>query len=178
MIELNRYFLSEVLAKLRNGWFIDQDAESLAYRRATTDWVVRQAPARIADFSGGFGGLAVFVGQALPNARVKVVERQPRAVAVAMAANTPNARFVRESIGEYELLVEKDVSEYVPDCFGLLPTNRMHYGRAYRRIGPLDLAAACKMAEGAKRLYPLIRSLPCVCARVGALGMHMFGTKA
>jgi hypothetical protein len=206
-----------------NGLFIEQDAESLAQRHAFTDWIVQKAPARVADFGGGFGGLARFVGQALPNSQVEVVEPHPRAVAVAMAANTPNVRFVPELIGEYDLMIATDVFEHVLDplglcadtathlkaggqylianCFtpvikchlpqlfhfeygwdaslaamGMVPGDRVQYGRAYRRTGPLDLAAARKMGERAKRLYPMIRNLPRGRARLGAFVMRIFGS--
>lgn len=207
-----------------NGLFIEQDAESLAHRRAFTDWIVQQAPARVADFGGGFGGLARFVGQALQNTQVEVVEPHPRAVAVAMAANTPNVRFVPELTGEYDLMIATDVFEHVADplglcaetaaylkadgqylianCFtpvikchlpqlfhfeygwdaamqamGLVPGDRLQYGRAYRRTGSLDVQAARKLGERAKRLYPLIRNLPRGRAWLGAMAMQMLGKK-
>ena len=43
---------------LLNGLFIEQDPQSLANRQAFPNWVTKQAPIRVADFGGGFGGLA------------------------------------------------------------------------------------------------------------------------
>ena len=204
-----------------NGLFVEHDDASLEHRRAFTEWIVRQAPLRVADFGGGFGGLARFVGQALPNTLIEVVEPHPRRVAVAMTANTPNVRFVSALSCEYDLMIATDVFEHVPDpialcaetashlkvggqflianCFapvikchlpqlfhleygwdvsmqkmGLLPGERVQYGRIYRRNGKLDLAAARKVAERARLIYPLIRHLPRGRARFGALIMKLF----
>lgn len=102
-----------------NGLFIEQDPESLTYRRAFKDWIVQQAPTRVADFGGGFGGLARLVGEALPLAQIEVVEPHPRPAAVVMASQTPNVRFVSALTGEYDLLIATDVFEHVPDPLGL-----------------------------------------------------------
>lgn len=109
-----------------NGLFVERDAESLAYRRSFADWIVKQAPARLADFGGGFGGLARIVGQSLPHTQVEVVEPHPRSVAVAMASNTPNVRFVPELTGEYDLLIATDVFEHVPDPLSLCCETAAH----------------------------------------------------
>lgn len=111
---------------LLNGLFIEQDSRSLAHRHAFTKWIVQQAPKRVADFGGGFGGLARLVGQALPNAQVEVVEPYPHPAAVALAANTPNVRYVPELAGEYDLLTATDVFEHVPDPLGLCAHTAAH----------------------------------------------------
>jgi hypothetical protein len=92
----------------------------------------------VADFGGGFGGLARFVGQALPGTQVEVVEPHPRAVAVAMAANTPNVRFVPALTGEYDLMIATDVFEHVPDPIGLCAETAGHL-----RVGGKYLIANC-----------------------------------
>ena len=82
---------------LLNGLFIEQDPQSLSNRQAFTRWVTQQSPERIADFGGGFGGLARFIGAALPQALVEVVEPHPHPAAIALAASTPNVRFCPNS---------------------------------------------------------------------------------
>jgi len=190
-----------------NGLFIEQHEQSLENRRVFTDWVAQQRPARVADFGGGFGGLARFIGEALPDAQVEVVDPHPHPAAIAVAASTPNVRFVPELSGEYDLLIATDVFEHVPDpvglaaetaehllrggqylianCFqpvilchlpqlfyfnaawdpamqamGLQPGERVSYGRVYRREVHFDIPAARKIANCAKKLWPLVQKLP------------------
>jgi hypothetical protein len=121
-----------------NGLFIEQDTQSLASRRVFTDWISKQAPARVADFGGGFGGLARFIGEALPNAQVEVVEPHPHPAAIALAASTPNVRFVPELSGEYDLLIATDVFEHVPDPIGLAAETAVHL-----RVDGVYLIANC-----------------------------------
>jgi 2-polyprenyl-3-methyl-5-hydroxy-6-metoxy-1,4-benzoquinol methylase len=210
---------------LLNGLFIEQDAESLAHRLIFSKWAARNAPSRIADFGGGFGSLARLIGQALPNAKVEIVEPHPSAVAVLLSSSTSNVRFVSKLTGEYDLLIATDVFEHVPDplglcfetaahlrvdgeylianCFspiikchlpqlfyleygwdsvmhamGLVPGERVGYGRAYQRTDILNLAAARNVGERARRLYPLISLLPKGRAWIGALVMRILGDKS
>jgi hypothetical protein len=109
-----------------NGLFIEQHAQSLENRRVFADWVMRQHPARVADFGGGFGGLARFIGEVLPDTQVEVVEPHPHPAAIALAASTPNVRFVPELSGEYDLLIATDVFEHVPDPIGLAAETAEH----------------------------------------------------
>jgi len=121
-----------------NGLFIEQHPLSLKHRQAFTDWIAQQRPARLADFGGGFGGLARFVGQALPDAQVEVIDPHPHPAAIAVAASTPNVRFVPELSGEYDLLIATDVFEHVPDPIGLAAETAAHL-----RIGGHYLIANC-----------------------------------
>lgn len=123
---------------LLNGLFIEQDSQSLAHRRAFTTWVTQKSPARVADFGGGFGGLARFIGQALPQASVEVVEPHPHPAAIALAADTPNVRFVTELTGDYDLLIATDVFEHVPDPIALAASTASHL-----RIGGHFLIGNC-----------------------------------
>ena len=121
-----------------NGLFIEQHAQSLDNRRLFTDWVVSKAPERLVDFGGGFGGLARFIGKALPNAQVEVLEPHPHPAAIALATSTPNVRFVSELSGEYDLLIATDVFEHVPDPIGLAADTAEHL-----RVGGQYLIANC-----------------------------------
>ena len=128
---------------LLNGLFIEQDPQSLANRHAFTERVAQLAPARVADFGGGFGGLARFIGAALPKASVEVVDPHPHPAAIALAEATPNVRFVPELVGEYDLLIATDVFEHVPDPISLVASTATHL-----RIGGYYLIANC--------FYPVI----------------------
>jgi hypothetical protein len=123
---------------LLNGLFIEQDPQSLAHRKAFTDWVITQAPTRVADFGGGFGGLARLIGEALPHALVEVVEPHPHPAAIALAAGTPNVRFVPDLTGRYDLLIATDVFEHVPDPIALAFSTASHLS-----IGGRYLIANC-----------------------------------
>ena len=123
---------------LLNGLFIEQDPQRLAHRQAFTTWVTQQGPERVADFGGGFGGLARFIGAALPQASVEVVEPHPHPAAIALAEDTPNVRFVPELTGDYDLLIATDVFEHVPDPIALAASTARHL-----RIGGRYLIANC-----------------------------------
>jgi hypothetical protein len=55
---------------LLNGLFIEQARQSLEHRRVFTDWVKAKRPLRVADYGGGFGGLARMIGTVLPQTKV------------------------------------------------------------------------------------------------------------
>jgi SAM-dependent methyltransferase len=123
---------------LLNGLFIEQDPQSLAHRQAFTAWVTQQAPVRVADVGGGFGGLARLIGAALPQASVEVLEPYPHPAAIALAADSPNVRFVPELTGDYDLVIATDVFEHVPDPIALAASTASHL-----RIGGRYLMANC-----------------------------------
>jgi len=121
-----------------NGLFIEQHPQSLANRHEFTNWVVRQAPMRIADFGGGFGGLARFIGQALPAIQVEVVEPHPHPAGIELVASTPNVRFVPELTRSYDLLIATDVFEHVLDPLALCA-----HTMNYLKLGGQYLIANC-----------------------------------
>jgi hypothetical protein len=123
---------------LLNGLFIEQDPQSLENRHMFTDWIAKQAPRRVADFGGGFGGLARFMGKALPSTQIEVVEPHPHPGAMTVAASVPNVRFVPELSGRYDMLVATDVFEHVPDPLALAAQTASHL-----HIGGLYLIASC-----------------------------------
>ena len=111
---------------LLNGLFIDQDPESLAHGQAITLWAAANRPTRVADYGGGYGGLARLLGAALPEGQVEVVEPHPHPAAIALSANTPNVRYIPELTGSYDLLIATDVFEHVPDPIGLVASSAAH----------------------------------------------------
>ncbi|MCF7980022.1 MAG: class I SAM-dependent methyltransferase [Chromatiaceae bacterium] len=100
---------------LLNGLFIEQHAQSLDNRRGFTDWVAAQSPRRVADYGGGFGGLARMIGAACPTAEVEVIEPHPHPLAIERARRSPNVRYRPALDGEYDILIATDVFEHVPD---------------------------------------------------------------
>lgn len=123
---------------LLNGLFIEQHTQSLDHRRTFTEWVVSQSPKRVADFGGGFGGLARRIGVALPETQVEIVDPHPHAAGIALAAETRNVRYVARLSGEYDILIATDVFEHVPDPIGLTASTAQHL-----RIGGQYLIANC-----------------------------------
>jgi hypothetical protein len=123
---------------LLNGLFVERHEPSLENRRRFAQWVVDQKPKRIADFGGGFGGLARIIGEALPDVQVEVIEPHPHPAAIALAAGTPNVRFVPALSGEYDILIATDVFEHVLDPVGLAAETA-----SYLRIGGQYLIANC-----------------------------------
>ncbi len=104
---------------LLNGLFIEQHALSLDNRQRFTDWVAAQSPRRVADYGGGFGGLARMIGAACPTAVVEVIEPHPHPLAIQRARRSPNVRYRPALDGEYDILIATDVFEHVPDPLGL-----------------------------------------------------------
>jgi SAM-dependent methyltransferase len=123
---------------LLNGLFIEQDMQSLQHRRDFLRWVVDKNPTRVADFGCGFGGLARLIGKALPDTIIEAVEPHPHPAAIALAADTPNVRFVAKLSGKYDILISTDVFEHVPDPIGLTAETA-----EYLRIGGQYLIANC-----------------------------------
>jgi len=52
---------------LLNGLFAERHDLSRENRLRFTRWIADQAPQRVADFGGGFGGLARFIGDLCPS---------------------------------------------------------------------------------------------------------------
>lgn len=111
---------------LLNGLFIEQHVPSQVNRQCFTEWVVRQSPRRVADYGGGFGGLARMIGIACPEAIVEVIEPHPHPAAIALATNTVNVRYQPELTGEYDILIATDVFEHVPDPLALVESTATH----------------------------------------------------
>lgn len=105
---------------LLNGLFIEQHTQSIQNRRVFTDWVAAQSPRRVADYGGGFGGLAQMIGKACPDASVEVIEPHPHPLAINRARQTPNVSYQPKLTGRYDILIATDVFEHVPDPLKLV----------------------------------------------------------
>jgi len=105
---------------LLNGLFIEQDKASLDNRNEFVNWIKNQNPDRIADFGGGYGGLARMIGTACSGTDVEVIESYPHPAAVALVEQTPNVRYEPALTGEYDVLIATDLFEHVPDPLGLV----------------------------------------------------------
>ena len=123
---------------LLNGLFIEQHPQSLAYREQFKDWVAKNAPQRVAEFGGGFGGLARMIATALPDSSVEVIEPHPHPVAIARAEKTANVRYRPKMVGDYDIILATDVFEHVPDPLQLVYETARHL-----RIGGYYLIANC-----------------------------------
>jgi len=123
---------------LLNGLFIEQHQQSIENRERFRDWVVKQKPKRVAEFGGGFGGLARMIGDAMPSVEVEVIEPHPHPVAMARAGKTRNVRYQPELSGEYDMIIATDVFEHVPDPLQLVFETANHL-----RIGGQYLIANC-----------------------------------
>lgn len=113
---------------LLNGLFIEQHEPSLSNRRTFANWVVQQAPNRIADYGGGFGSLARMIAGACPEASVEVIEPHPHPAAIARAEATTNVRYQPRLTGHYDVLIATDVFEHVPDPLGLVAATAPYLG--------------------------------------------------
>jgi 2-polyprenyl-3-methyl-5-hydroxy-6-metoxy-1,4-benzoquinol methylase len=111
---------------LLNGLFIEQHQQSIENRVYFRDWVVKQKPKRVAEFGGGFGGLARMIGEALPSVEVEVIEPYPHPIAIARAEKTRNVRYRPELSGEYDVIIATDVFEHVPDPLQLAASTASH----------------------------------------------------
>ena len=88
--------------------------------------MVKQKPKRVAEFGGGFGGLARMIGEAQPSVEVEVIEPHPHPVAIARAEKTRNVRYRPELSGEYDVIIATDVFEHVPDPLQLVASTASH----------------------------------------------------
>lgn len=111
---------------LLNGLFIEQHAESLRNRHIFTEYVASLNPQRMADFGGGYGALARMIGERCPETEVHVVEPHAHVLAISLAEDAHNVRYVPELSGEYDVLIATDVFEHVPDPLALVEDTATH----------------------------------------------------
>lgn len=129
---------------LLNGLFIEQHDLSIENRQGFADAVKELSPSRVADFGGGFGGLARMIARACPAAEVHVIEPYPTSVALEHAGEVKNFAFKPDFEGEYDVIIATDVFEHVPD-----PLAEVARTAAHLKLGGTYLIANC--------FYPVIK---------------------
>ncbi|HCS12835.1 MAG: hypothetical protein COS82_04515 [Zetaproteobacteria bacterium CG06_land_8_20_14_3_00_59_53] len=97
------------------GLFIEQHEESMQNREAFVDAIAKHAPRRLADFGGGYGGLARMVASRCPDTQVDVIEPHPTTVALELSKSIPNLTYRSDFDGEYDAMIAVDVFEHLPD---------------------------------------------------------------
>ena len=122
--ELMRFYSHPVW--LLNGLFIEQHQESLGHRHSFTSFVAQLEPKRVADFGGGFGALARMLGTRCGQIKVEVIEPHPHPLAIELAKETANVRYVAELNGEYDVIMATDVFEHVRDPIALVEKTSQH----------------------------------------------------
>lgn len=132
-----------------NGLFVEQDSQSLANRQDFTALATEQVPSRVADFGGGFASLARFIGAALPQTSVELVEPHPHPAAIALAAGTSNVRFVPDLSDDYDLLIATDVFEHVSDPieFVVSTASHLHIGGQFLIANCFAPVIACHLPQ-------------------------------
>ena len=93
--------------------------------------------------------MARFIGAALPQASVEVVDPHPHPAAIALADDTLNVRFVPELTGQYDLLIATDVFEHVPDPIALAANaaSSLHIGGHYLIANCFAPVIACHLPQ-------------------------------
>ena len=99
---------------LVNGLFSSIDSQSVEFRKIFTSWIKTQAPKRVADFGGGFGTLASFIGKELPNTQIEIIDPHPNP-AVKKYRSFKNVKFAKRFTGKYDLIIATDVFEHLSD---------------------------------------------------------------
>ena len=105
---------------LLNGMHIETDSKSVANRNAFAEWVKERGFKRIADFGGGFGGLARLIGQNCSDCKVEIIDPYPHPVGVFLSEKTENVMYKDKLTGVYDLIIATDVFEHVVDPLGLV----------------------------------------------------------
>ena len=111
---------------LLNGLLTENDERSFNNRKYFTNYVVEQAPMRVADIGGGFGTLARMIGTACPQAQIEIIEPHPHPEAIHLTEALANVKYCPQLSGNYDLLIAPDVFEHVPDPISLVEATASH----------------------------------------------------
>lgn len=103
-----------------NGIFAATDPASAGHRLAIAEWLSGGSALRIADFGGGGGQLARNVAQAVPEARVDIVEPHPSAISHYRTRDFPGIRWVGALEGTYDAVIAEDVLEHLEDPIAMV----------------------------------------------------------
>jgi trans-aconitate methyltransferase len=122
---------------LVNGLFSSIDPQSVEFRKIFTRWIKTKAPKRVADFGGGFGTLASFIGKELPNTQIEIIDPHPN-LAVKKYRSFKNVKFAKRFTGKYDLIIATDVFEHLSD-----PITDLKKTGKYLHVGGHYLIANC-----------------------------------
>jgi trans-aconitate methyltransferase len=133
---------------LVNGLFSSIDSQSVEFRKIFTSWIKTQAPKRVADFGGGFGTLASFIGKELPNTHIEIIDPHPNP-AVKKYRSLKNVKFTKRFTGKYDLIIATDVFEHLPDPItDLKKTGKyLHDGGCYLIANCFEPVIMCHLPQ-------------------------------
>lgn len=141
-VKLSKFYRHPVW--LLNGLFIEQHELSIQHRRVFTNWIAAQNPHRVADYGGGFGTLARFIGERCPETEVNIIEPHPHPLAKRYCEEHLNVMYRPWFTGYYDIIAATDVFEHVPD-----PLNEVERTANFLKLGGYYLIANC--------FYPVIK---------------------
>jgi len=96
-----------------NGVFTAVDPESIRHRDLIASYLSRMDLARVADYGGGFGELALKLHSEAPHLQVDIVEPYPSSLGMSRVEGVEGIRFIREFENQYDCVVAQDVLEHV-----------------------------------------------------------------
>lgn len=114
---------------LLNGLHIEGDPISLSHRVSMCNWVRSKRFKRIADFGGGFGGLARLIGENCNDCEVEIIDPFPNEVGVHLAKKLKNVNYFNKLNGTYDLIIATDVFEHINDPLQVLYDTSKHLHR-------------------------------------------------
>ena len=101
---------------LMNGIFTAIDPISASQRDAIARYIGQRGAVSVADYGGGFGGLARAITRIVPYANVSIIEPYPSSVGLNSLRDESRIQFVTDlSAGGYDAIVAQDVLEHVED---------------------------------------------------------------